>query len=116
MPSSALGAGGASGPFASDHPRLVHDPAASVVMLADMVVRMVQRYKAQDWLAVRRGMKGLKFIKDETGSTSLGIRGRFYEALSNTGVADRESFAKQRVDVIRYPGARALYDAIRHTA
>lgn len=115
MPSSALVAGGSRGPFISADPRLVHDPAASVAMMADMVFRLVKKYKARNWLAVRRGMKAVRLVDDyaEREKTSQGVRSRFYTGLTQAGVANPETFMQQTVDVSSYPGVKAIYEKLR---
>jgi hypothetical protein len=108
LPATGLAAGGAKGPFAHADPFLVFDPASSVVMLADFVVRLVRRYGAQNWLAVRRGMASVNLIGDinETKPRSKDVRARFADALKKSGVDPASMYEKPVVD--NYPGARSL--------
>lgn len=113
MPATGLAAGGKNGPFANGNPRLVFDPAASVVMLASFVRAMVIKYGADSWLAVRRGMASPGLVKDkaETHERSLGVRSRLEKALRMSG-AD-PGFLFKRPDVSRQPDASELFRRLR---
>jgi peptidoglycan hydrolase-like protein with peptidoglycan-binding domain len=116
MPATGLAAGGTKGPFARSDPRLIFDPAASVVMLADLVRRLVQNYGADSWLAVRRGMASPGLVADraEANKRSRHVRDRFEEALRVASVP--VSFMNERPDLSNFSGAGALLPRVREAA
>lgn len=118
MPATGLIAGGNRGPFIDSDPRLVTDPVASVVMIADFAVRVARKYRARHWLDIRRGMAGLRLVgpKADDKPRAQQTRARFEEGLDRAGVADPEAFMLQKPDVSDYPGAWHIWqhlDAIR---
>jgi hypothetical protein len=117
LPSTGLSAGGTKGPFANESPFVVFDPISSVVMMADFVKRVIKgdRFQAlpygeQNWLAVRRGMKGSALISDygETKDSSRRVRERLEDAL--VAVDIDPDFMWTRPEVGDYPGAAALLE------
>jgi hypothetical protein len=78
-------------------------------MLADLVVRLVSRYGARNWLAVRRGMASPGLVGDTSmeNRRSRGVQERMLEAMEALGVP--ASLATERPDVSAYPGAKKLY-------
>jgi hypothetical protein len=112
LPSTGLAAGGKNGPFANVDPRSIFRPIESIVMLADLVVRLVTRYGALDWLSVRRGMASPGLVRDVHGENrrSRGVQKRMREAMVKLGIP--ESFAEKRPDVSSYPGAARLYQEL----
>ena len=74
-------------------------------------MRIFRKYKAQDWLAVRRAMAspGLTRDNDETHRRSVQTRERFETGLNRAGVTDPTAFMRQRPDTSDYPGAWALW-------
>lgn len=117
LPSTGLSAGGTKGVFANESPFVVFDPLPSIVMLADFVKRVVMGpsfqnlpYGEQNWLAVRRGMKGSFLIDDynEEDDRSRGVRERFEDALVAVNISP--DFLWTRAEVGDYPGAANLLD------
>lgn len=115
MPATFLIAGGNRGPFINADPKLVTDPAASVVMLADFMVRVFRKYDARDFLAIRRAMAALRLVGDveERRDRSVLVRERFETALRKAGVADPAGFMARRPSIGAYPGAGALWSHLK---
>lgn len=120
IPSTALAAPG----FENLNPDLIHDPKASVAMLADYIRRlgrMLKRLPAAErtWLAVRRFMAGNTVGLDWTEQKVLNtdtdgipraakVRERFAKDLQATGTPPSWMNQRARVDD-SYPGALSLW-------
>jgi hypothetical protein len=111
MAATGLIAGGNRGPFINADPRLVTDPAASIVMLADFMMRVFRKYDARDFLAIRRAMAALSLVHDfdEERERSVLVRDRFEAGLRKADVADPAAFMSRRPSIGAYPGAWALW-------
>jgi len=116
MPATGLAAGGPKGLFAKANPQLIHDPVVSVVMLADFVERIIRKYGAKNWLAVRRGMASPKLVSDYSETKhprSKKVRERFTEALMKNGISNPEDFMKAPVSIKGYSGAAKILNDLQ---
>lgn len=118
LPATGMAQGGRSGPFQTEHPSLIFDPAASLAMAAAYAASMIRNYGAKDWLAVRRGWAATGLVSDtgEEKQRSRDVRTRLVkdvQAVTGWSASEATRFVESPSKLGKWPGANGVYALLR---
>ena len=100
------------------NPDILYDPTVAVAAATDLVYRLATKWDAPgqtvDWLAIRRGWRLPKLVKDtgEANTASAGVRERFIQALEGVGLSSGFMQRPALPAGMSWPGIDAIEQAV----